>query len=101
MDDRTKVQKVPQQDRQSKVALKEPLPSLTAQQLAEQEAANTLLQYDRMVELINSSLASPSPFRLRQSIILELNRISIDRIEAEAGRLRNVSINIEFSQHQP
>ncbi|MGA6981474.1 MAG: Fic family protein, partial [Candidatus Sulfotelmatobacter sp.] len=40
-------------------------------------------------------------FRLRPSAIQELNRISITKIEAEAGRWRSVPIVIEGSDHQP
>ena len=91
----------PQEDRQSRVVPKQPLPELTAAQKAKQEATNTLLQYDRMVELISESLLSQQRFRLRPSTLQELNRISIQGLEKEAGRWRDVPIEIELSEHQP
>jgi len=54
-----------------------------------------------MVELINTTLQTQQRFRLRPSAIQELNRISIKNIEAEAGRWRDVPIEIEGSRHQP
>jgi hypothetical protein len=62
---------------------------------------NTLRQYDRMVEVINETLRLPQRFRLRPSAIQELNRISIRKIEAEAGRWRDGPIIIDGSDHQP
>jgi len=79
----------------------EPLPLLTEAQRAQQEAVNTLLQYDRMIELINSSFTSGKPFRLRPHVIQNLNRISINRIEDEAGRWRDVEMSIDNSKHRP
>lgn len=91
----------PQQDRQSRVVRKEALPELTAAQKAEQEATNTLLQYDRMVELIDVALHSKDRFRLRPSTLQELNRISIEGLEKEAGRWRDVPMEIDLSHHEP
>lgn len=91
----------PQQDRQSRVVRKEALPELTASQKAEQEATNTLLQYDRMVELIDVALHSKVRFRLRPSTLQELNRISIEGLEKEAGRWRDVPMEIDLSHHEP
>ena len=54
-----------------------------------------------MVEIINETLRQTQRFRLRPSTIQELNRISIKNIEAEAGRWRDVPIEIEGSRHQP
>ncbi len=54
-----------------------------------------------MVEIINETLRDAQRFRLRPSAIQELNRISIRNIEAEAGRWRDVPIEIEGSNHQP
>jgi Fic family protein len=90
-----------QQNRQSKTAKREKFRPLSEPQKAPQEALNTLRQYDRMVELINSTLRDPQRFRLRPSVIQELNRISIKNLEAEAGRWRDVPIEIEGSKHQP
>jgi Fic family protein len=91
----------PQQDRQSRTVKREQFRPLSEPQKARQEALNTLRQYDRMVEIINETLRRPQRFRLRPSAIQELNRISIRKIEAEAGRWRDVPIVIEGSSHQP
>lgn len=90
-----------QQNRQSKTAKHEKFRPLSESEKAPQEALNTLRQYDRMVELINEALRDPQRFRLRPSAIQELNRISIKNLEAEAGRWRDVPIEIEGSKHQP
>jgi Fic family protein len=90
-----------QQDRQSRTVKREQFRPLSEPQKARQEALNTLRQYDRMVEIINETLRLTQPFRLRPSAIQELNRISIRKIEAEAGRWRDVPIVIDGSRHQP
>ena len=90
-----------QQNRQSKTARREKFRPLSESEKAPQVALNTLRQYDRMVELINEALRDPQRFRLRPSAIQELNRISIKNLEAEAGRWRDVPIEIEGSKHQP
>jgi hypothetical protein len=88
-------------ERHSKPVRTEPLPELTEAQKAQQEAINTLLQYDRMKELITDSLSSDKPFRLRPHIILELNGIAVKRIEDEAGRWRDKEMEITYSRHVP
>lgn len=75
--------------------------ALTPVQKANQEALNTLLQYDRMIELIRSYLNSADRFRLRPSTIQELNRISIQNVENDAGRWRDVEMLIGDSRHVP
>jgi fido (protein-threonine AMPylation protein) len=67
---------------------------MTDIQRANQEALNTLLQYDRMIELIRSYLNGADRFRLRPSTIQELNRISIQNVENDAGRWRDVEMLI-------
>lgn len=91
----------PQQDRQSRTVKIERFRPLSKPEKARQEAANTLRQYDRMVEMINETLRQPQRFRLRPSAIQELNRLSIRNIEAEAGRFRDVPMEIDGSDHQP
>jgi Fic family protein len=54
-----------------------------------------------MAELIDQALTSPSRFRLRPHVIQDLNRISIQRIESDAGRWRDVPMRIEQSSHIP
>jgi hypothetical protein len=72
---------------------------MTDIQRANQEALNTLLQYDRMIELIRSYLNGADRFRLRPSTIQELNRISIQNVENDAGRWRDVEMLIGDSRH--
>jgi fido (protein-threonine AMPylation protein) len=91
----------PQPDRQSRTVKREQFRHLSEPQKARQEALNTLRQYDRMVEIIDETLRLKQPFRLRPSAIQELNRISIRKIEVEAGRWRDVPIVIDGSRHQP
>lgn len=91
----------PKRERQSTPVRTDQLPPLTETERARQEALNTLLQYDRMAELIDETLSSSAQFRLRPHIIQELNRISIQRIETEAGRWRDVPMRIEHSRHEP
>ena len=91
----------PQPDRQSRTIKREAFRSLSEPEKARQEALNTLQQYDRMVEIINETLRLPQRFRLRPSAVQELNRISIKGLEAEAGRWRDVPMEIEGSEHQP
>ena len=88
-------------DRQSSPVRMEPLVPLTEAQKADQEAANTLLQHDRMVELIEEDIRGSAPFRLRPHVIQELNRISIRKIETEAGRWRDTPMQIGGSGHDP
>lgn len=89
-------------ERHSKPVRTEPLPELTEAQKAQQEAINTLLQYDRMKVLITDScLSSDERFRLRPHIILELNGIAVNRIEDEAGRWRDKEMEITDSRHVP
>jgi fido (protein-threonine AMPylation protein) len=91
----------PHQDRQSRAVKREFFRALSEPEKARQEALNTLRQYDRMVEIINETLHSQQRFRLRPSGIQELNRISIQNLEADAGRWRDSPVVIEGSQHQP
>lgn len=91
----------PKKERQSTPVRTERLPPLTEEAKARQEALNTLLQYDRMAELIDQTLNDSRNFRLRPSTIQDLNRISIQRIELDAGRWRDVPMRIEQSQHNP
>lgn len=68
---------------------------------ARREAANALLQAKRMDEIILAFLDGERPFRLRLSIILELNRQAIDGINSYAGNFRPASVSIGKSKHEP
>jgi class 3 adenylate cyclase len=95
------VAKSPDTDRHSAPVRTKPLPPLTKAQKAAQEATNTLLQYDRTLQLIEEAKTECDRFRLRPHVILELNRLSIQRIESEAGRWRDVPMRIGKSKHKP
>ena len=75
---------------------------LSEQERAECEARNALLQAKRLEEMIDAYVLEPErPFRLRPSIILELNRLAIDGLDAFAGNWRPGSVEISGSKHQP
>lgn len=75
---------------------------LSEQERAECEARNALLQAKRLDEMVEYYLATPDhKFRLRPSIILELNRLAIDGLDAFAGNWRPGSVEIVGSKHQP
>lgn len=89
------------EQRDSKPGRREPFALLTEAQKAQQEAANTLLQYDRMVALIKGSISSAKPFRLRPHVIQDLNRLSTQKLEKDAGRWRDGPMDIGNSSHIP
>lgn len=69
---------------------------------AEKEAANALVQAARLEEIIGSWVDhNDRPFKLRPSIILELNRLAIEGLDAFAGNWRPGPVKIEGSKHQP
>jgi len=68
---------------------------------AKREARNGLRQYDYVIEAIDYWLSSDRAFRLRPSLILQLNRIALEGISAYAGNYRPSDIKIEGSRHQP
>ncbi len=69
--------------------------------IARNEARNALRQFDAVTELIESSLKSDGPFRLRPSTTLELNRLAIDGVNEYAGVYRPHEIGIKGSKHKP
>jgi len=68
---------------------------------ARREAFNSLVQIDRVNNYILEAISGDRPFRLRTSIILDLNRCAVDGIEAYAGNFRPGGIEIGKSQHEP
>jgi Fic family protein len=70
-------------------------------QKAHQEAKNGLRQFDKAIELIESSLDPERPFRLRPSAIMGLNRIALDGLSSFAGNYRPADIEIGASKHIP
>jgi Fic family protein len=69
--------------------------------LAQQEARNALLQWERVEELILAGLYGDRPFRLRPSLLLDLNRRAIEGINAYAGNFRPGGVKIGKSAHEP
>ena len=55
---------------------------------AEKEAANALLQADRVRDYILESIDRGGRFRLRPSMLLDLNRCAIEGLDAYAGSWR-------------
>jgi len=76
------------------------LPVLSDSEIADREASNGLLQYDRVQELIRAAIDSGT-FRLRTSTLLDLNRVAVDGLEPNAGNFRSVDVEIDGSQHDP
>jgi Fic family protein len=75
---------------------------LSEKERAEREAANALVQAARLEEIIASWVEhNDRPFKLRPSIILELNRLAIEGLDAFAGNWRPGPVVIEGSKHQP
>lgn len=68
---------------------------------AKNEARNGLKQYDFVVEAIEHWITSGRTFKLRPSLILQLNRIALEGISAYAGNYRPSEIKIEGSRHRP
>lgn len=87
-------------DRHTRLSDTGDLPVLSDSEIAEREASNGLLQYDRVQELIRAAIDSGS-FRLRTSTILDLNRVAVDGLEPNAGNFRAVDVEIDGSQHDP
>lgn len=65
------------------------------------ESENGILQFDSVVERVSLALKDDSKFRLRSSVIMELNRLAIQRIHRSAGSFRSGSVGIHGSQHTP
>ena len=78
------------------------LPVLTPAEVAAREAENGLRQFDRMIELFERAIAvGASPFRLRPSTLLDLQRLAVDGLVASAGYFRQGPIDITGTKHQP
>jgi hypothetical protein len=65
-------------DRKSVAALPELITD--PDQRARREASNGLRQVDAVIKYVEEALAGGSPFRLRPSILLDLNRYALDGI---------------------
>lgn len=71
------------------------------EQRAVREAENALLQFDRVLDLIDESVRDGRPFRLRPSTILALHAEAMRGVHPQAGTWRNAPVEIAGSRHQP
>lgn len=78
-----------------------PPPLLSPAECAALESRNGLRQFDRLVELINEAVVPGASFRLRPSVLFELNRYAVDGLVPAPGFLRQVPIRISGTTHQP
>ena len=67
---------------------------------AEAEAANGLRQYDYAVKSVSQALER-TPFKLRPSLVLSLQREALRDISAYAGLFRPADVEIRGSKHEP
>ncbi|MGF1658236.1 MAG: Fic family protein [Rubrimonas sp.] len=65
------------------------------------EAANALRQAERVQSIIYSTVDGSRPFKLRPSLLLDLNRVAISGIDQFAGNFRPCSVSISKSKHIP
>lgn len=65
------------------------------------ESRNVLLQFQEVLHLIDEATRRPSTFKLRPSLIQNLQRIAIQDIYNCAGNYRTVEMRIEESSHEP
>jgi Fic family protein len=69
---------------------------------AKLEARNALEQFDAVISLVEQFTAPEYPrFRLRSSIILQLQRIALKGLSAYAGVFRPAGVDIGGSKHKP
>jgi Fic family protein len=69
---------------------------------AKLEARNALEQFDAVISLVEQFTAPEHPpFRLRSSIILQLQRIALKGLSAYAGVFRPAGVDIGGSAHKP
>lgn len=87
-------------DRDSYVTEKEELVT-DPDQVARIESENGILQFDSVVERITTALRNKKQYRLRPSVMMELNRLAIQRIHKSAGSFRSGQVGIRGSSHVP
>ena len=86
-------------DRESRGA--EPLLLTDPDEIARQEAANAVRQFDAVLDLIDEVARDGRPFRLRPSTILALHKFALDGLSRYAGTWRPSPVSIEKSGHVP
>jgi len=73
-----------------------------AEERAKLEARNALEQFDAVISLVEQfTTGDHPPFRLRSSIILQLQRIALKGLSAYAGVFRPAGVGIGGSKHKP
>lgn len=77
-----------------------PIRELSDVEYAEVEARNALLQTDLMLHMIESAIDS-GVFRLRPSILCELQKPAVLDLQPDAGFFRRGSIEISNTDHVP
>ncbi len=79
------------------------VPSLVADETAraEREASNAIVQFDRVLDMIDNVVRGGQPFRLRVSLIQDLHRLALDGLSAYAGNWRPGDVRIGHSRHEP
>src|SRR3954469_9867030 len=87
-------------DRQSRAD--EPEIVVDEAERAKLEARNALEQFDAVISLVEQ-FTEPEhpPFRLRSSVILQLQRIALKGLSAYAGVFRPAGVDIQGSKHKP
>ncbi len=92
-------------DRHSKAIQTAEHRPLTDEERAPIEAANGLRQFDRLMELVEENLKQihdgRTPASIKPSVLMELNRIAVDKIIANPGGYRQTPMEIGKSKHQP
>lgn len=79
----------------------EPFLILDPEERAVAEAENAVLQFDRVLDLIDLAVRDGQPFKLRPSTILALHAEAMRGVHRQAGTWRNTPVGIQGSSHQP
>ena len=69
--------------------------------IARHEAANALRQAQRVNALVLNALEPSNTFKLRPSMLIDLNNCAIEGLSAYAGNWRPQGVKINDSDHQP
>lgn len=86
-------------DRESRGA--EPLLLTDPDEIARQEAANAVRQFDAVLDFIDEVARDGKAFKLRPSTILALHKIALEGLSRYAGTWRPSPVSIEKSEHAP
>ncbi len=70
-------------------------------EIARQEAANAVRQFDAVLDAIDLVARDGRQFKLRPSTILSLHQLALEKLSRFAGTWRPAPVRIELSGHQP